>query len=242
MRMRKFAKHRWWILTVLLTAPILAIAAGVPNVFTPGTVISSAQVNDNFKNLADRLTALEGQSRTLTYVRWGRTACPTGANLVYTGYAAGSHYMHSGSGGGTLCLHNTPEWLSYDDANQNGALIYGSEYEVAAFGVAPLKPLQDFDVPCVVCEVPRVAQLMIPGRVSCPASWTLEYNGYLMSHHFTQSKGDWLCVDAAAEMKGSSAQQGGNLLYPTEIECGSLPCQNGGYVQDREVACAVCTK
>jgi hypothetical protein len=63
--MRKFEGHKWWVLTVLVTAPLVAIAAGVPNVFSPGTVISSGQVNDNFKNLADRLTALEtaGQQR-----------------------------------------------------------------------------------------------------------------------------------------------------------------------------------
>src|SRR6185295_9170441 len=85
----KFAKHKWWFLTVLMTAPILALAAGVPNIFTSGTAISSSQVNDNFKSLSDRLTAIESASRTLTYVRWGRTTCPTGAAVVYTGYAAG---------------------------------------------------------------------------------------------------------------------------------------------------------
>jgi len=57
--MRKFAKHKWWMLTALMTAPLLAFAADVPNVFTAGTVISSAQVNENFKNLANRVTTLE---------------------------------------------------------------------------------------------------------------------------------------------------------------------------------------
>jgi hypothetical protein len=57
--MARFAKHRWWILTALLTAPLVAIAAGVPNMFAPNTTISSAAVNANFTNLADRVTALE---------------------------------------------------------------------------------------------------------------------------------------------------------------------------------------
>jgi hypothetical protein len=62
----RFGRHKWWVLTVLLTVPVVAIAAGVPNVFTAGTVISSQQVNDNFKNLSDRVTALEAAKTTLT--------------------------------------------------------------------------------------------------------------------------------------------------------------------------------
>jgi hypothetical protein len=57
--MTKFSKHKWWIVTALITAPLVAIAAGVPNVFAPNMVISSAAVNANFTNLADRVTALE---------------------------------------------------------------------------------------------------------------------------------------------------------------------------------------
>ena len=58
----KFSKHKWWIITALITAPLVALAAGVPNVFAPNTVISSAAVNANFTNLADRVTALEAAS------------------------------------------------------------------------------------------------------------------------------------------------------------------------------------
>jgi hypothetical protein len=244
--MKKFTKHRWWLLTVLMTVPLLAVAAGVPNVFTSGTVISSTQVNDNFKNVTDRLTTLEAASRSSTYVRWGRTVCPTGATVLYTGYAAGGHYQplaaNIGSGVGTICLHDTPQWLVYDDANNDSAFIYGTEYETGAYGVPALRPLQNYDATCVVCEVPRTAELMIPGRTSCPGGWTLEYNGYLMSSHHTQNQSDWSCVDATPEMAGSSANQDGHLFYPTEVQCGSLLCQNGGYVQNREVTCAVCTK
>jgi hypothetical protein len=54
----KFSKHKWWIVTALITVPLVAIAA-VPNVFTANTVISSAQVNANFTALDTRLAALE---------------------------------------------------------------------------------------------------------------------------------------------------------------------------------------
>lgn len=238
----QFAKHRWWWLTISVTLPTLAFAVGVPHDFSPGTVILASEVNQNFQGLDERLAAIEARPTALvTYVRWGRTTCANDAQAVYVGYAAGNDQNDSGSGVGTLCLHNTPEWLTYDDANQGGARIYGTEYQTSGFG-AGLTSNHNFDAECVVCEVPRAAELMIPGRTSCPAGWTLEYNGYLMSEGYEQNAGDWTCVDAAAESGGLPAPESGHLWYPTEVSCGALPCQDGGYVQGREVACVVCTK
>ena len=54
----KFSKHKWWIVTALLTLPLIAIAA-VPNTFMPNTTISSAAVNANFAALDARIAALE---------------------------------------------------------------------------------------------------------------------------------------------------------------------------------------
>jgi hypothetical protein len=85
--MRKFATHRWWLLTMLMTVPIIAVAAGVPNVFKPGEVISSAQVNDNFKNLADRLTALE-DARANPWVMAGENASKAGWDALVAKFPA----------------------------------------------------------------------------------------------------------------------------------------------------------
>ena len=239
--MKRFTPHRWWLLTVLTAVPALSLAAGVPHLFTAGTAISSAEVNENFANLADRLTALEARPIASTYVRWGRTSCNNDAQPLYDGYVAGNHSTHAGSGAGSLCLHRTPEWLEFNDFDQNGGLLYGTEYRTLGY-VAGLDPVHDYKAECVVCEVPRATQLMIPGRTSCPSGWTLEYNGYLMSHHFTDNASDWLCIDATPEQRGTADVFGGHLLYPTEVECGALPCAPDAYVQDREVTCAVCTK
>src|SRR5262245_43675271 len=57
--MGKFASHKWWMITAVLAIPLLAVAADVPNIFKPGDVIMSGQVNANFKNLSDRVTTLE---------------------------------------------------------------------------------------------------------------------------------------------------------------------------------------
>ncbi len=54
----EFWKLKWWLVTLLLSLPVIAVAS-LPNVFTAGTVISSAQVNQNFAALDQRLAALE---------------------------------------------------------------------------------------------------------------------------------------------------------------------------------------
>ena len=87
----------------------------------------------------------------LTYIRWGRTTCPStpGTQLVYKGRAAGSHYQHSGGGVNKLCLPDSPDYLSYDATFQNGGLLYGSEYE--AWQGQPFGGIDDNNVPCAVC-------------------------------------------------------------------------------------------
>jgi hypothetical protein len=65
--MTNFSRHKWWIVTVLITAPLVAIAA-VPNIFSPNTLISSAQVNANFAGLDSRLGALEAPTTGLLRV------------------------------------------------------------------------------------------------------------------------------------------------------------------------------
>ena len=54
---------------------------------------------------------------------------------------------------------------------------------------------------------------------------------------------EMVCVDrdAIAIPGGTGGDQNGNLWYPTEAECGALPCAAGQYVQDREITCSVCT-
>ena len=48
-----------------------------------------------------------------TYVRWGRTSCPTelGTQLLYAGRAAGPHHYHQGGGANLLCLPDVPDYL-----------------------------------------------------------------------------------------------------------------------------------
>ncbi len=188
-----------------------------------------------------RAAPAAGPASAVTYTRWGRTSCPGGATLVHQGRVGGGHYTHSGGGGNLLCLSASPTWDDFSATNNNGALMYGTQYQTTGGGLASLAALNGFAVPCAVClrESARVT-LMIPGTQTCPLGWTLEYAGYLMSSHYTQVRSEFICVDRQPEGVGTSTAAAGALLYPTEAECGTLPC--GPYVQDRELTCAVCIR
>ena len=226
-----------------------ATLAGVPADFSDGVddVLSEGAVETFVTNAAIDLAAgstIAGQGinsgpRGTIFYRWGRTTCPGGASLVYTGRMAKGHYTHAGGPTEYYCMHGTPEYDDYNDANQEGALIYGVEYETSGYGVAALAAMHDQEAPCSVCEAPADLQLMLPGRQNCPAGWTTQYQGYLMGEYYTHASGSQLvCVDREPEGFGVNGNQNGGLLYPTEAENGVL----GSYVHNREVTCAVCTK
>ncbi|XP_068731400.1 uncharacterized protein [Montipora capricornis] len=178
------------------------------------------------------------------YVRWGRTTCPSGAQIVYKGIIGGENHLHQGGGVNYLCLPHNPKYDKYKDGNQYAAHIFGTEYHVSQYNGDPFKRnLDDHDAPCVVCFVTsRGSMLMMPARNDCPSGWTDEYHGYLMTaYHGHRHSSDFICVDGDPEyVPGSHANKNGALLHPVEGRCGSLPCLP--YVSGRELTCAVCTK
>lgn len=180
--------------------------------------------------------------RVTTFVRWGRTSCNgiTNATQLYNGWIGGGHSSHQGSGNNYLCMASSPEYLAgFNDGDQNGGLVYRTEYEVNGFGISSLNPLHNHEAACAVCEIPAEKTIMIPGRRTCPSNYALLYDGYLMSYLYTVAhRGEWVCVDRNAEaIAGSSAgDEGGAGLWPTETE--SPPGM--GYNQDWEVTCVVC--
>ncbi|XP_031562344.1 short-chain collagen C4-like [Actinia tenebrosa] len=183
------------------------------------------------------------KSDGVQYVRWGRTTCPSGASLVYKGRIGGENYLHSGGGANYVCLPETPKYGRYKDGHQDAGYMYGTEYEVNIFNPLTNDRLHNHEAPCAVCYVQaRSAKMMIPATYECPAGWTREYHGYLMTErHNHKAKSQFICVDQDAEgVPGTHANLDGALLYPVEGRCGSLPCLP--YVDGRELTCAVCTK
>ncbi|XP_065884465.1 short-chain collagen C4-like [Dysidea avara] len=176
----------------------------------------------------------------LVYVRWGHDSCPsTGAQLVYSGRAAGPHYTSPGGGTNPQCLPLDPNYLKYQSGRQSQSLIYGAEYENTNSLVANS---HDGDVPCAVCYVPtRTTLYMLPAKYTCPTGWTTEYYGYLMSAYKSHHRQQYSCVDHTLKTTiGSSPNHNGYLFYIVEAVCGALPCPP--YEQTKELSCAVCTK
>ncbi|WAQ96370.1 hypothetical protein MAR_029060 [Mya arenaria] len=207
------------------------------------------QHNSEIQTLLVKMNSVEsifslGGSGTV-YIRWGRTSCPgNGTELVYDGYAGGSHYSVTGGAADVLCLPNDPLWDVYEDSTQSGAYMYGAEYQFTHrergkfFGTDPF----DKDVPCAVCRTARSSVMLLPARNMCYDGWTLEYNGYLSAEHSDHAGASrFTCMDARPEvLMGGGKDENGRLFYFVEASCGSLRCPP--YVNGRELTCAVCSK
>ncbi|XP_062577245.1 short-chain collagen C4-like [Saccostrea cucullata] len=128
------------------------------------------------------------------YVRWGKKICPQNVELVYSGYAGGSYYTHTGAAVEPLCLPKDPQWGYYKDGFDGyKQFIYGAEFRTYDFR----KSLSLHDVPCSVCRVyGKSAVYTVPARNTCHRGWTLEYSGYLMSgYHAAKAASKFTCVD-----------------------------------------------
>lgn len=204
-------------------------------------------------DLQSRLAYLEATAQSVKglqggihYTRWGRTSCPYGSDLLYKGFAAKNSFNSRGGGINFLCLPEEPE----DPKNvhpglQGNSYIHGTEY--IANGLPRLMSHYDNynDMPCALCETAGRGQvLMIPAKLTCPAGWSKEYDGYLMaeqsvSSHLSQS--DYICVDEKFEfIKGGHNPQIRAQAMFVEVGCGILPCPP--YKDGNELACVVCSK
>ena len=179
----------------------------------------------------------------VNYIRWGKQTCPStaGTELVYAGRAVGSQWSSSGGTSDILCLPDNPQ---YDEDYQSGAqqfsTIHGVEYET--FPGAPLADARDHNVPCAVCHNTRRAGLiMIPARSSCPATWTEEYDGYLVSSYWNSGgRQSAKCVDGDPDfVRGEAGDTNGALFYHVEAACNGIPCPP--YDPQKELTCVVCT-
>ena len=180
-----------------------------------------------------------------TYVRWGRTTCPTEleTELLYAGRAAGPRYTFQGGGANLLCLPNNPEYFTANSPSNGAARLFGVEFDSAVTD----SNLLNHNLACAVCYTPtRVAMVMIPAWIHCPASWTNEYIGYVMTAHRDHHRLQYVCVDQNAESVPGEGGDSGDLtasLYHLDTSCHSvsgIDCPP--YNKSNEITCAVCTK
>ena len=146
-----------------------------------------------------------------------------------------------------MCTTDKPQYLSstvpkYSSSDIALSYLSETEYQVPGFG-----SINNHNVPCAVCYTSqRSSKLMIPGRITCPQSWTEEYEGYLMTerdHPNHKHTMVYECVDKNGEY--APGGQGGNghtarfNLVGAVCNAG-LPCPP--YVANRPITCVVCTK
>ncbi|KAJ8314242.1 hypothetical protein KUTeg_008803 [Tegillarca granosa] len=196
-------------------------------------VVMDGNTNQNGKLFYSVKAECEGAM----YIRWGRKECPNATELVYSGFAGGSHYTHGGGAAEYVCLPRDPEFGVQQNVGAYG-YIYGAEYQTNYFG-----PAEDQDVPCAVCRsLTGTSVIMIPAKSTCYPNWKREYHGRLASGYFGHtSASQYVCVDETPEaVIGGNSNSDGKLFYPVKAECGSLECPP--YQNDKEVLCVVCTQ
>jgi N-acetylated-alpha-linked acidic dipeptidase len=185
------------------------------------------------------LERVSTRQATDTYIRWGRSSCPSGATIVYDGFTAGSHSYHDGAAANHICLSKKPKYHYYSKKPKWSTLIYGAEYGTLN---SIWNNLHNHDIPCAVCHVPRSSIIMHPGRNDCPDNFKLEYGGYLMAGHYGHDAAtEFVCFDGSshADKYSSSADHDGSLFYFVEAACGALKC--GPYESGKQITCAVCS-
>ena len=176
------------------------------------------------------------------YVRWGRTVCPSGqeTELVYAGTAGGSYYSHSGGAANIICMPRNPDHLRYRSGQQGYSYVY--EVRISGGGSQPLSSFYGYYLPCAVCYThARDTILKIPAKVNCPANWTREYYGYLLTEYYGHSgRLMYECIDKDPERK-ASASSSSAYLYHVEPVCNNgLSC--APYDSSKELTCVVCSR
>jgi hypothetical protein len=195
---------------------------------------------------------IEPSDAGTSFIRWGRTVCPTGSRLLFKGYMAGKDINKTGSGGNILCAHEDPRFvrgvpgraLGYSGALRGFELhLEAAHANLFSNQNVPDGNLIGQDLPCVVCYVAEATdKLVITGRPDCGTTgYNLMYSGFLTSEAEWEGRqaGEYVCLDESPEGRvGGSAADTNAVLYPVEVRCGSLPCNP--YIDGMEVTCAVC--
>ena len=183
----------------------------------------------------------------VTYVRWGRTACPSvsGTDTVYDGITAGSRHEYHGGGANYICAVKDAQYHPQATTTNAGwGYLYGAEYRPQTGQALPSSRLNNRNIPCAVCEVStRSKHIMVPGTYQCPSGWQVEYSGWLMAGSYRHGgRNMFVCLDKYPEVAPGVAEYNyGALMYHIQGHCSyGIPCPP--YDIRKEMSCVVCTK
>ena len=182
---------------------------------------------------ADDKKTKDCPKQVVTYIRWGNTTCPYGANTIYKGTAVGGRHDLETSPSDLMCL----PYDTMDNPSRVGRydVAYAVEYRVG--GV--LDHANCRNMPCSLCEATgRDDKLMIPSHYVCPDGWHKEYSGYIMGGNDGHKGGSmYYCIDEALEqVKGSGSCENAHYMYL--VGASRSYVSTTGYA----LSCVVCTK
>ena len=140
---------------------------------------------------ADDKKTKDCPQQVVTYIRWGNTTCPYGANTIYKGVAAGGNTGHKGAPSNMLCL--PPDPMHYSNNLVGNTTTYSVEYQTTG----AINHVDSGNTPCALCEATgRGDKIMIPSHYVCPDGWHKEYNGYIMAGSNGQAGSSmYYCID-----------------------------------------------
>ena len=169
------------------------------------------------------------------YTRWGAKACPTGHELLYSGWTGGTRHNTKAGPSNMLCMHMVP---TFTPGNPTGgsAYVYSAEYEETTPGTNR----QQYEVPCAVCFAPKAStSYMMSGRYQCDSPSTLAYYGHYWASHEGHASGDYICIDDTYQSLGNGGNHNYALLYKVRF-AGYEP--SGKYDTSKQITCAVCLR
>ena len=144
---------------------------------------------------ADDKKTKDCPQQVVTYIRWGNTTCPYGANTIYKGTAVGGRYDYETSPSNLMCL-------PFDTMdNPNNVAPYDVAYAVEYRVSGNLNHAHCRNMPCALCEATgRGDKIMIPSHYVCPYGWHKEYSGYIMAGYDRHNGGSmYNCIDENLE-------------------------------------------
>ena len=159
---------------------------------------------------ADDKKTKDCPQQVVTYIRWGNTTCPYGANTIYKGTAVGGRHSDVSSPSNLMCL-------PYDTMNNpNNVGVSTTAFAVEYHTSGILNHASCRNMPCALCEATgRGDKIMIPSHYVCPDGWHKEYNGYIMAGSGNNHGGSmYHCIDEALEqVKGSGSCEKIHHMY-----------------------------
>ncbi|XP_061186270.1 short-chain collagen C4-like [Saccostrea echinata] len=192
-----------------------------------------------YSDISTKYTELVAKTTDFgVFVRWGRKDCPSENNteLVYSGFAGGSWYAHSGAAAEFVCLPPDPNLTT--KFTTSNAFMHGAEYDSTDFGHN-----NGDDLPCVVCRrTTQSSVLMIPGMNNCYTGWTEQYRGYLAAGQYNDAAAtQYICLDEHSDaLQAGERNDNGKFVHPVKAVCGALACPP--YHNNTYLSFVVCTK